>query len=145
METEAQRGGVTHLRLGTSKAGADSDLRTREDRAGSTGEPQTEGADVESVLHPRGTTGAPRGAEPHQSRDAGPQAVSAERSRDGLWGQPTTYGRNRDSFSQGGRGLRGHPPFLSVSGEGCPASSRFLCTPHPAPPLQQSWQLPSMK
>ena len=109
VETEAQRGGVTRRRPGTSKAGAESDLRTREDGAGSTGEAQTEGAETERVLYPRGSTRAPRGAELHQSRGAGPQAVSAERSRDGLWGQPTTYRRNRTPFSQGGQRSRGTP------------------------------------
>ena len=149
VETEAQRGGVTHCRPGTSKAGAESDLRTREDRAGSTREAQTEGAEMERVLYLRGSTRAPHGAELHQSRDAGPQAVSAERSRDGLWGQPTTYHRNRDPFSRGRAEVSGdiHPSSLSLGKVALrlsvsSAPSRFLCTTPPPHPYSKAGNSP---
>ena len=90
---------------------------------------------MERVLYLRGSTRAPHGAELHQSRDAGPQAVSAERSRDGLWGQPTTYHRNRDPFSRGRAEVSGdiHPSSLSLGKVALRLSVSSAQPPRPTP------------
>lgn len=141
METEAQRGGVTHHQPGTSKAGAESDLRTREDGAGSTGEAQTEGAELERVLYPH-QLGLPGGQSYTRAGVLGPRRCLQRGAGMGSGGSPPPIAETEPPSPRAGRGLGGHPPFLSVSGVGRSASSRFLCTP---PPPQQSWQLPSVK